>query len=100
VTKETYSFCSLAGSMQASASLRSTVCQGSRHAPTSVLYEFRELAKVLGPHSLLSQTQAYHPVQEQGRGAGEMAWRVRALTALPKVLSSNSSNHVMAHNHP
>jgi hypothetical protein len=25
--------------------------------------------------------------------AGEMAQRVRALTALPKVLSSNSSNH-------
>ena len=31
--------------------------------------------------------------------AGEMAQRVRALTALPKVLSSNPSNMV-AHNHP
>jgi hypothetical protein len=33
-------------------------------------------------------------------GAGEMAQRVRALTALPKVLSSNPSNHMVAHNHP
>ena len=29
-------------------------------------------------------------------GAGEMAQQVRALTALPKVLS----NHMVAHNHP
>jgi DNA repair protein RadC len=33
-------------------------------------------------------------------GAGEMAQQVRALTALPKVLSSNPSNHIVAHNHP
>jgi hypothetical protein len=32
--------------------------------------------------------------------AGEMAQWLRALTALPKVLSSNSSNHMMAYNHP
>jgi hypothetical protein len=32
--------------------------------------------------------------------AGEMAQRVRALTVLPKVLSSNPSNHMVAHNHP
>jgi hypothetical protein len=31
---------------------------------------------------------------------GEMAQRLRALTVLPKVLSSNPSNHMMAHNHP
>jgi hypothetical protein len=31
--------------------------------------------------------------------AGEMAQRLRAPTALPKVLSSNSSNHMVAHNH-
>jgi hypothetical protein len=33
-------------------------------------------------------------------GAGEMAQQVRAPTALPKVLSSNPSNHMVAHNHP
>jgi hypothetical protein len=33
-------------------------------------------------------------------GAGEMAQWVRALTALPKVQSSNPSNHMVAHNHP
>ena len=33
-------------------------------------------------------------------GAGEMAQRLTALTALPKVLSSNPSNNMMAHSHP
>jgi hypothetical protein len=33
-------------------------------------------------------------------GAGEMAQRLRALTALLKVLSSNPRNHMVAHNHP
>jgi hypothetical protein len=33
-------------------------------------------------------------------GAGEMAQWLRALTAPPKVLSSNPSNHMVAHNHP
>jgi hypothetical protein len=31
---------------------------------------------------------------------GEVAQRLRALTALLKVLSSNPSNHTVAHNHP
>jgi hypothetical protein len=34
------------------------------------------------------------------QGAGEMAQWLRALTALPKVLSSNPSNHMVAHNYP
>jgi hypothetical protein len=33
------------------------------------------------------------------RVAGEMAQRIRALTALPKALNSNPSNHMVAHNH-
>jgi hypothetical protein len=33
-------------------------------------------------------------------GAGEMAQWLRALTTLPKVLSSIPSNHMVAHNHP
>ena len=32
-------------------------------------------------------------------GAGEMALRLRALVALPEVLSSIPSNHMVAHNH-
>jgi hypothetical protein len=32
--------------------------------------------------------------------AGEMAQWLRAPTALPKVLSSNPRNHMVAHNHP
>jgi hypothetical protein len=32
-------------------------------------------------------------------GAGEIAQWLRALTALPEVLSSNPSNHMVAHNH-
>jgi hypothetical protein len=38
--------------------------------------------------------------QNRDLGAGEMAQWVRTLTALPKVLSSNPSNHMVAHNHP
>jgi hypothetical protein len=38
-------------------------------------------------------------VKRGGPGAGQMAQWVRALTALPKVLSSNPSNHMVAHNH-
>jgi hypothetical protein len=32
-------------------------------------------------------------------GVGEMAQWLRALTALPEVLSSIPSNHMVAHNH-
>jgi hypothetical protein len=51
---------------------------------------------------------SYNPSTQHGDGriknsrlgAGEMAQQVRSLTALPKVLSSNPSNHTVAHNHP
>jgi len=39
------------------------------------------------------------PYQVALWGAGEMAQQLRALTALPEVLSSNPSNHMVAHNH-
>ena len=77
------------------------------------------------PHRLsltgfLTQLQVflmYHVVNEKGNreinraiyglgqmkirksGAGEMAQQLRALTVLPKVLSSNPSNHMVAYNH-
>jgi hypothetical protein len=34
-----------------------------------------------------------------GTGTGEIAQWLRALTALPEVLSSIPSNHMVAHNH-
>jgi hypothetical protein len=37
--------------------------------------------------------------QNKKKRAGEMAQRLRALTALPEVLSSNPSNHMVAHSH-
>jgi hypothetical protein len=40
------------------------------------------------------------PVKSLDKGAGEMAQGLRAPTVLPKVLSSNPSNHMVAHNHP
>jgi hypothetical protein len=41
------------------------------------------------------------PLKKEKRkgGAGEMAQRLRALTALPEVLSSIPDNHMVAHNH-
>jgi hypothetical protein len=38
-------------------------------------------------------------VKSVAEGAGEMAQQLRAPTALLKVLSSNSSNHMVVHNH-
>jgi hypothetical protein len=38
--------------------------------------------------------------QESDLRAGEMAQRLRALTALLEILNSNSSNHLVPHNHP
>jgi hypothetical protein len=37
--------------------------------------------------------------KRENQGAGEVAEWLRALTALPEVLSSNPSNHMVAHNH-
>jgi hypothetical protein len=45
-------------------------------------------------------TQEVHTFKKKEKWAGEMAQRVRALIALPKVLSSNLSNHMVAHYHP
>jgi hypothetical protein len=40
------------------------------------------------------------PNKQKNRSrAGEMAQRLRALTALPEVLSSIPSNHMVAHSH-
>jgi hypothetical protein len=37
--------------------------------------------------------------KKKEKRAEEMAQRLRAMAALPKVLSSNPSNHMVAHNH-
>jgi hypothetical protein len=37
--------------------------------------------------------------KKEEKGAGEIAQWLRALTALPEVLSSIPSNHMVAHNH-
>jgi hypothetical protein len=44
---------------------------------------------------VLIETLAF---ENANTGAGEMAQRLRALTALPEVLSSIPSNHMVAHN--
>jgi hypothetical protein len=49
--------------------------------------------------STLKLITTYHTLKNYRR-AGEMAHQLRALAALPKVLSSNPSNHMVAHNHP
>jgi hypothetical protein len=60
--------------------------------------------------SRLARTTQRNPVLEKPKKkkkklklafrAGEMAQRLRALTALPKVLSSIPSNHMVAHTYP
>jgi hypothetical protein len=48
---------------------------------------------------LLSQGDDQCLLKDATLRAGEMAQWLRALTVLPEVLSSNPSNHVVAHNH-
>jgi hypothetical protein len=62
------------------------------------------LQAVLWPKHMHTYTskQAKHFLNQEKHSQGlrdEMAQRLRALTALPKVLSSNPSNHMVDHNH-
>jgi hypothetical protein len=41
----------------------------------------------------------YNHYRNQAEGVGEMAQQLRGLTVLLKVLSSNPSNHMVAHYH-
>jgi hypothetical protein len=50
--------------------------------------------------SLHPNTQFSKIKKKKKSWAGEMAQRLRAPTALLKVLNSNPSNHMLAHNHP
>jgi hypothetical protein len=59
------------------------------------------LGKGLGAEAVTLQSFWKSLVYLKGiRGTGEMAQRLRALTACLKVLSSIPSNHIVAHNHP
>jgi hypothetical protein len=49
--------------------------------------------------SIKPNSKNYKQELEKISSAGEMALRLRALTALPEFLSSIPSNHIVAHNH-
>ena len=51
----------------------------------------------IGPNTV---TEMENPELKTKLWAGEMAQQVRALTALPKMLGSNPSSHMVAHTHP
>ena len=76
----------------------------SCHVNAGIELGSSERASILnhGANSLYSwkTTYAISFILFLTQGAGEMAQRVRAPTALPKVMSSNPSTHVVAHNHP
>jgi hypothetical protein len=50
-----------------------------------------------GVARVLSLVHRSHSLKNARRGDGEMAQRLRGLTALPEVLSSIPSNHMVAH---
>jgi hypothetical protein len=50
-----------------------------------------------GPNFQVSLFSNFNIILKVKMGAGEMAQQLRALL---KVLSSNPSNHMVAHNHP
>jgi hypothetical protein len=54
----------------------------------------------MGEQSFLIEKLPLINVKRRKTGSGEMAQWLRALTTLPKVLSSNPSNYIVAHNHP
>jgi hypothetical protein len=56
--------------------------------------------EVMHGHFLSPNLKTLLVIRKLFKGAEEMAQQLRALTALPKVLSSNPSNHIVAHNHP
>jgi hypothetical protein len=49
--------------------------------------------------SVLTYLKQINKLKKKKVGAGEMAQWLRAQTALPEVLSSIPSNHMVAHNH-
>jgi hypothetical protein len=55
----------------------------------------RRMTRSLKCHRFMKEV-----VSKYGGEGGEIAQWIRALTALPKVLSSNPSNHMVAHSHP
>jgi hypothetical protein len=49
--------------------------------------------------SNMNKMAGMHETRVTAKGAGEMAQWLRVLTALPEVLSSIPSNHIVAHNY-
>ena len=65
-----------------------------------LLSEFQDSQSYTEKLGLEKRKSSSNNFKKQARRAGEMAQRLRALTALLKVLSSNPNNHLVAHNHP
>jgi hypothetical protein len=86
----TWSLCSLLSSLS-----QCFMCPASGMTHHRLLPSGKVVAKLMKD----SQPQKAIHVQNISVGAGEMAQQWRALIALPKVLSSNPSNHMVAHNH-
>ena len=59
-----------------------------------------EVSLVYIVSTMIARATWRNSILQQTNRAVEMAQWVRALIALPKVLSSNPSNHMVAHNHP
>jgi hypothetical protein len=61
--------------------------------------EKKKADEILSGELFLLEAQVSTWQKTKTKGAGEMAQRLRALTSR-KVLSSNPSNHMVAHNRP
>jgi hypothetical protein len=67
-------------------------CSETLHPPINCFLKVALIMRSLHSDRKVTKTECF--------GAGEMAQRLRALTVLPKVLSSNPRNHMVANNHP
>jgi hypothetical protein len=83
--------------------LSSTTLDPIQHHPrdSRSSHAFQTLNLKSGAYNALTfgHSRVALPFIKRKTGAGGMAQQLRALTALPEVLSSIPSNHMLAHNH-
>jgi hypothetical protein len=77
---------------------RQRLYKGYKGSTEALQSEFQDSQGYTEKPCLEKQRQTNKQTKNQ-QGAGEMAQWLRAPTDLPKVLSSNPSNHMVAHNH-
>jgi hypothetical protein len=70
-----------------------------KESMTQRIGSLRKSIRLTKPYLEWLKSRENIQIKKMRSGAGEMAQWLRALTALPEILSSIPSNHMVAHNH-